>query len=135
MHRHSLLTDNGRVAGAFAYWRETGRLIVFKAKSIVIATGGIGKAWRITSNSWNTLATAWLSRMKRAPSSWTWNSSSFIPPEWFGRRRPGILVTEAVRGEGGILRNKAGERFMEKYDPSAWNFPRATSLPAPSTQK
>src|SRR6266571_1786499 len=47
-----LLTDGGRVAGAFAYWRETGRLIVFKAKSIVIATGGIGKAWRVTSNSW-----------------------------------------------------------------------------------
>src|SRR6267378_3755981 len=47
-----LLTDGGRVTGAFAYWRETGRFIVFKAKSIVIATGGIGKAWRITSNSW-----------------------------------------------------------------------------------
>ena len=47
-----LLTDGGRVAGAFAYWRESGRLIVFKAKSIVIATGGIGKAWPVTSNSW-----------------------------------------------------------------------------------
>ncbi len=47
-----LLIDGGRVTGAFAYWRETGRFIVFKAKSIVIATGGIGKAWRITSNSW-----------------------------------------------------------------------------------
>ena len=47
-----LLTNDGRVTGAFAYWRETGRFIVFKAKSIVIATGGIGKAWRVTSNSW-----------------------------------------------------------------------------------
>ena len=47
-----LLKDGERVAGAFGYWRETGRFVVFKAKSVVIATGGIGKAWRITSNSW-----------------------------------------------------------------------------------
>ncbi|HEV1993580.1 MAG TPA: FAD-binding protein [Candidatus Acidoferrum sp.] len=113
-----LLTDGGRVVGAFAYWRETGRLIVFKAKSIVIATGGIGKAWRITSNSWeytgDGLALAYeagaelmdMEFVQFHPTGMVW------PPGV-----QGILVTEAVRGEGGILRNKAGERFMEKYDP------------------
>jgi len=134
-----------RVTGAFAYWRETGRFIVFKAKSIVIATGGIGKAWRITSNSWNTLATAWPSRMKSAPSSWTWNSSSFIPPEWFGR--PASRASSSLKrsaAKAGILRNKAGERFMEKYDPkrmelstrdvvAALSTPRSRKAAAPNT--
>ena len=52
MRDHSLLKDGDRIAGAFGYWREQGRFVVFKAKSVVIATGGIGKAWPITSNSW-----------------------------------------------------------------------------------
>ncbi len=113
-----LLKDGDRVAGAFAYWREQGRFIVFKAKAIVIATGGIGKAWPVTSNSWeytgDGMALAYnagaelkdLEFVQFHPTGMVW------PP---GVR--GILVTEAVRGEGGILRNKNGERFMEKYDP------------------
>ena len=113
-----LLTNDNRVTGAFGYWRENGRFIVFKAKSIVIATGGIGKAWRITSNSWeytgDGMALAYdvgaelmdMEFVQFHPTGMVW------PPGV-----QGILVTEAVRGEGGVLRNKDGERFMERYDP------------------
>jgi succinate dehydrogenase / fumarate reductase flavoprotein subunit len=113
-----LLTDNGRVAGAFAYWRENGRFIVFKAKSIVIATGGIGKAWRITSNSWEYTGDGMALAYEAGAELMDMEFVQFHPT---GMVWPpgvqGILVTEAVRGEGGILRNKSGERFMEKYDP------------------
>ena len=113
-----LLTGGGRVTGAFAYWRETGRFIVFKAKSIVIATGGIGKAWRITSNSWEYTGDGMALAYEAGAELMDMEFVQFHPT---GMVWPpgvqGILVTEAVRGEGGILRNKAGERFMEKYDP------------------
>jgi succinate dehydrogenase / fumarate reductase, flavoprotein subunit len=113
-----LLMDGGRIAGAFAYWRETGRFIVFKAKSIVIATGGIGKAWRVTSNSWEYTGDGMALAYEAGAELMDMEFVQFHPT---GMVWPpgvqGILVTEAVRGEGGILRNKAGERFMEKYDP------------------
>ena len=113
-----LLTNGGRVAGAFAYWRESGRLIVFKAKSIVIATGGIGKAWRVTSNSWEYTGDGMALAYDAGAELMDMEFVQFHPT---GMVWPpgvqGILVTEAVRGEGGILRNKLGERFMEKYDP------------------
>ena len=113
-----LLTDGSRVTGAFAYWRETGRFIVFKAKSIVIATGGIGKAWRITSNSWEYTGDGMALAYEAGAELMDMEFVQFHPT---GMVWPpgvqGILVTEAVRGEGGILRNKTGERFMEKYDP------------------
>jgi succinate dehydrogenase / fumarate reductase, flavoprotein subunit len=113
-----LLTDGGCVTGAFAYWRETGRFIVFKAKSIVIATGGIGKAWRITSNSWEYTGDGMALAYEAGAELMDMEFVQFHPT---GMVWPpgvqGILVTEAVRGEGGVLRNKAGERFMEKYDP------------------
>jgi succinate dehydrogenase / fumarate reductase flavoprotein subunit len=113
-----LLKDGDRIAGAFGYWREQGRFVVFRAKSIVIATGGIGKAYKITSNSWeytgDGMALAYdagaelldMEFVQFHPTGMVW------PPGV-----QGLLVTEAVRGEGGILRNKLGERFMEKYDP------------------
>ncbi|HET9285505.1 MAG TPA: FAD-binding protein [Candidatus Angelobacter sp.] len=113
-----LLTDGKRVVGAFGYWREQGRFVVLKAKAVVMATGGIGKAYRITSNSWeytgDGMALAYdagaellgMEFVQFHPTGMVW------PPGV-----QGILVTEAVRGEGGILRNKNGERFMEKYDP------------------
>jgi succinate dehydrogenase / fumarate reductase, flavoprotein subunit len=113
-----LLKDRDRIAGAFGYWREQGRFVVFRAKSIVMATGGIGKAWKVTSNSWeytgDGMALAYgagaelkdMEFVQFHPTGMVW------PPGV-----QGLLVTEAVRGEGGILRNKLGERFMEKYDP------------------
>jgi len=113
-----LLKDGNRVAGAFAYWRNTGQFVVFKANTVVIATGGIGKSWKITSNSWECtgdgMALAYeagaelldMEFVQFHPTGMVW------PPGVMG-----ILVTEAVRGEGGILRNNKGERFMEKYDP------------------
>jgi succinate dehydrogenase / fumarate reductase flavoprotein subunit len=113
-----LLTDGKRVVGAFGYWREQGRFVILKAKAVVMATGGIGKAWRVTSNSWeytgDGMALAYdagaelldMEFVQFHPTGMVW------PPGV-----QGILVTEAVRGEGGILRNKLGERFMEKYDP------------------
>ena len=113
-----LLKDGDRVCGAVGYWREQGRFVVFKAKSVVIATGGIGKAWRITSNSWeytgDGMALAYdagaelldMEFVQFHPTGMVW------PPGV-----QGILVTEAVRGEGGVLKNRLGERFMERYDP------------------
>jgi succinate dehydrogenase / fumarate reductase flavoprotein subunit len=116
-----LLKDGERVAGAFAYYRDRGRFVVFRAKAVILATGGIGKAYKITSNSWeytgdgHTLAYeagAELQDMEFVqfhPTGMIW------PPSV-----QGILVTEGVRGEGGILLNNKGEQFMYQDIPDAY---------------
>ena len=113
-----LLKDSDRVAGAFGYWRENGRFVVFRAKSVVLATGGIGKAWPITSNSWEYTGDGMALAYDAGADLMDMEFVQFHPT---GMVWPpgvqGILVTEAVRGEGGILRNNSGERFMERYDP------------------
>jgi succinate dehydrogenase / fumarate reductase, flavoprotein subunit len=113
-----LIKDGERMAGAFGYWREQGRFVTFKAKSIVIATGGIGKAWKITSNSWEYTADGMALAYEAGAELLDMEFVQFHPT---GMVWPpgvqGILVTEAVRGEGGTLKNNRGERFMEKYDP------------------
>src|SRR5437899_5323081 len=113
-----LLTEGNRVVGAFGYWREQGRFVVLKAKSVILATGGIGKAWRITSNSWEYTGDGMALACDAGAELL---DMEFVQVHPTGRVWPpgvqGILVTEAVRGEGGVLRNKDGERFMERYDP------------------
>ena len=113
-----LLKDGERVAGAFGYWRETGRFIIFKAKSIVICTDGIGKTWRVTSNSLEYTGDGMALAYDAGAELMDMEFVQFHPT---GMVWPpgvqGILVTEAVRGEGGILTNKNGERFMQGYDP------------------
>ncbi|HEV3040574.1 MAG TPA: FAD-binding protein [Candidatus Angelobacter sp.] len=113
-----LLKEGNRIAGALGYWREQGRFVVLKAKAVVIATGGIGKAYRVTSNSWEYTGDGMALAYEAGA---TLQDMEFVQFHPTGMVWPpgvqGILVTEAVRGEGGILRNKLGERFMEKYDP------------------
>jgi succinate dehydrogenase flavoprotein subunit len=113
-----LLVQDRRVVGAFAYWRETGRFVTFRAKAVVLATGGIGKAYKITSNSWEYTGDGHALALGAGAELIDMEFFQFHPT---GMVWPpgvqGLLVTEAVRGEGGLLRNKAGERFMERYDP------------------
>jgi succinate dehydrogenase / fumarate reductase flavoprotein subunit len=122
----ALLKDGDRVVGAFGYDRERGRFRIFKAKAVVVCTGGLGRAFKVTSNSWEGTgdgvslayhAGAELLDMEFIqfhPTGMIW------PPSVMG-----ILVTESVRGEGGVLRNKDGKRFM--YDDIPDNYKSQTS--------
>ncbi len=113
-----LTTSRGTVTGAFGYWRATGRPIVFAAKATVLATGGIGKAYEVTSNSWEYSGDGHALAYEAGAELIDMEFVQFHPTGmvWPPGVR-GLLVTEAVRGEGGILRNKDGERFMWKYLP------------------
>jgi succinate dehydrogenase / fumarate reductase flavoprotein subunit len=113
-----LITGRGGVSGAFGYWRTDGRPIVFPAKALVLATGGIGRAYEITSNSWEYSGDGQALAYEAGAELIDMEFVQFHPTGmvWPPGVR-GLLVTEAVRGEGGILRNKDGERFMWKYLP------------------
>ncbi len=113
-----LITSSKGVTGAFGYWRTTGRPIVFPAKAVVLATGGIGKAYEITSNSWEYSGDGQALAYEAGAELIDMEFVQFHPTGmvWPPGVR-GLLVTEAVRGEGGILRNAKGERFMWKYLP------------------
>jgi succinate dehydrogenase flavoprotein subunit len=109
----SLLKDGDRIAGAFGYEREHGRFILFRAKSVVLATGGIGRAYKITSNSWEGTGDGHALAYTAGAELIDMEFIQFHPTGmvWPPSVR-GILVTEGVRGEGGVLRNKEGRRFM-----------------------
>jgi succinate dehydrogenase / fumarate reductase flavoprotein subunit len=113
-----LVTGPNGVTGAFGYWRTSGQPIVFPAKSIVLATGGIGKAYEVTSNSWEYSGDGQALAYEAGAELIDMEFVQFHPTGmvWPPGVR-GLLVTEAVRGEGGILRNADGERFMWKYLP------------------
>jgi succinate dehydrogenase / fumarate reductase flavoprotein subunit len=113
-----LLKDGERISGAVAYERESGKFMVFKTKAVVLATGGIGKAWKVTSNSWEYTGDGHALAYQAGADLIDMEFVQFHPTGmvWPPSVR-GILVTEGVRGEGGTLRNSEGERFMFRYIP------------------
>ena len=113
-----LIKDGDRVSGAFGYFRTDGRFILFNAKSIILACGGIGRAFKITSNSWECTGDGHALAYEAGADLIDMEFVQFHPTGmvWPPGVR-GLLVTEAVRGEGGQLTNKDGERIMKKYDP------------------
>lgn len=113
-----LLVHNGRVAGAFGYFREDGRFVLFRARAVVLATGGWGKIFKVTSNSWESTGDGAALAFRAGAKVKDMEMVQFHPTGmvWPPGVR-GILVTEGVRGEGGLLYNSEGERFMQTYDP------------------
>jgi len=109
----SLLLDSGRIAGAFGYDREKGHFILWTAKAVVVATGGIGRAFKITSNSWEYTGDGHALAYRAGAELLDMEFVQFHPTGmvWPISVR-GLLVTEGVRGEGGVLRNSEGRRFM-----------------------
>ena len=109
----ALLKDDGCIAGAFGYERERGRFLLFQARAVVLATGGIGRAYEITSNSWEYTGDGHSLAYQAGASLTDMEFVQFHPTGmiWPPSVR-GILVTEGVRGEGGVLRNRDGKRFM-----------------------
>ena len=122
----SLLKDGDRVAGAFGYDRERGRFRIFKAKAVVVCTGGLGRAYAVTSNSWEGTGDGVSLAYHAGAELLDMEFIQFHPTGmiWPPSVR-GILVTESVRGEGGVLRNKDGKRFM--YDDIPDNYKSQTS--------
>jgi succinate dehydrogenase / fumarate reductase flavoprotein subunit len=113
-----LLKDGDRIAGAFGYWRETGRFLLFDAPAVVLATGGIGKSFKVTSNSWEYTGDGHALALRAGATLINMEFVQFHPT---GMVWPpsvkGILVTEGVRGDGGVLKNSDGKRFMFDYIP------------------
>jgi succinate dehydrogenase / fumarate reductase flavoprotein subunit len=123
-----LLMDGDRISGAFGYFREKGRFVLFKAKAVVLATGGVGKAYKITSNSWEYTGDGHSLAYQAGAELIDMEFIQFHPTGmiWPPSVR-GILVTEGVRGEGGVLRNSKGERFMFGDIPENYKAQTATN--------
>ncbi|MGI9131877.1 MAG: fumarate reductase/succinate dehydrogenase flavoprotein subunit [Candidatus Nanopelagicaceae bacterium] len=116
-----ILKENGKIAGAYGYWRENGNEVLFEAPTVIVATGGVGKTFKITSNSWEGTGDGHALALKAGANLVDMEFLQYHPTGmvWPPSVR-GILVTESVRGEGGILTNSLGERFMFKYIPEVF---------------
>lgn len=123
-----LRSDDGAIAGAFGYWRESGRFVVFSAPAVVLATGGIGKSFQVTSNSWEYTGDGHALALRAGADLVDMEFVQFHPT---GMVWPpsvkGILVTEGVRGDGGVLKNSDGDRFMFGYVPAVFKGQYAES--------
>ena len=123
-----LLTADGRAAGAYGYYRETGDFVLFEAPAVVLATGGIGKTFKVTSGSWEYTGDGHALAMKAGATTLNMEFIQFHPT---GMVWPpsvkGILVTESVRGDGGVLTNSEGKRFMFDYIPDVFKAMYATT--------
>jgi succinate dehydrogenase / fumarate reductase flavoprotein subunit len=116
-----LIKDGDRIAGAFGYWRESGRFVLFEAPAVVLATGGIGKSFKVTSNSWEYTGDGHALALRAGATLINMEFVQFHPT---GMVWPpsvkGILVTEGVRGDGGVLKNSDDKRFMFEYIPDVF---------------
>jgi succinate dehydrogenase / fumarate reductase flavoprotein subunit len=116
-----LVKDGDRIAGALGYFRETGKFVLFEAPAVVLATGGIGKSFKVSSNSWEYTGDGHALALRAGASLINMEFIQFHPT---GMVWPlsvkGILVTEGVRGDGGVLKNSEGKRFMFDYIPSVF---------------
>jgi succinate dehydrogenase / fumarate reductase flavoprotein subunit len=123
-----LCKDSGRVAGCFGYRRQSGEFVAFDAPAVVLATGGIGKSYKVTSNSWEYTGDGHALALEAGATLLNMEFVQFHPT---GMVWPpsvkGILVTESVRGDGGVLRNSEGKRFMFGYIPDVFRDKYATS--------
>ena len=108
--------SEGRVAGCVGYWRATGEFVTFQAKAVILATGGAGKSWKFTTNSWESTGDGAAMALWAGARLIDMECVQFHPTGmvWPASVR-GLLVTEGVRGDGGVLRNSLGERFMFNY--------------------
>ncbi|GAB2523894.1 fumarate reductase/succinate dehydrogenase flavoprotein subunit [Nocardia heshunensis] len=124
-----LLKDGDAISGAFGYWRESGRFILFETPAVVIATGGVGKSYKVTSNSWEYTGDGHALALRAGASLINMEFLQFHPT---GMVWPpsvkGILVTEGVRGDGGVLKNSEGKRFMFDYIPPVFKGQYAESI-------
>ncbi|HJM39536.1 MAG TPA: fumarate reductase/succinate dehydrogenase flavoprotein subunit [Planctomycetota bacterium] len=123
-----IVMDGDKLAGVLAYWRDAGRFVLFECNAVILATGGGGKAWRITSNSWEYTGDGFDLAYKAGAELVNMEFTQFHPTGmvWPPSVR-GILVTEGVRGDGGILLNSEGERFMFNYIPEKFAAETADS--------
>ncbi|MGH3421079.1 MAG: fumarate reductase/succinate dehydrogenase flavoprotein subunit, partial [Streptosporangiaceae bacterium] len=116
-----LMVEGGRIAGAFGYFRDTGRFVLFEAPAVVLATGGIGKTYKVTSNSWEYTGDGHALALRAGAKLLNMEFVQLHPTGmvWPPSVR-GLLVTESVRGDGGVLRNSEGKRFMFDYVPDVF---------------
>jgi succinate dehydrogenase / fumarate reductase, flavoprotein subunit len=116
-----LMVEGGRIAGAFGYFRDTGRFVLFEAPAAVLATGGIGKTYKVTSNSWEYTGDGHALALRAGAKLLNMEFVQLHPTGmvWPPSVR-GLLVTESVRGDGGVLRNSEGKRFMFNYVPDVF---------------